>query len=96
MQAEKQDPASLGSKAFSKALYGDHPYGQPENGTEESIQAITTADLKAFHQRYFVAKNGLLSMVGALDRKQAEALAEQVTAVLPAGEAAAPSLKSSR
>ena len=71
-------------------MYGDHPYGQPENGTEESIQAITTADLKAFYQRYYVAKNGLLSMVGALDRKQAEALAEQVAAVLPAGEAAAP------
>ena len=90
LQAEKQDPESLGSKAFYKALYGDHPYGQSENGTEESIQALTVDDLKAFYQQYYVAKNGLLAIVGAVDRKQAEALAEQVSAVLPAGEAAAP------
>lgn len=90
LQAEKQDPASLGSKAFYKALYGDHPYGQPENGTEESIPALKIADLKAFYQQYYVAKNGLLAIVGAVDRKQAEALAEQVAGVLPTGEAAAP------
>jgi len=90
LQAEKQDPASLGSKTFYKALYGDHPYGQPENGTEESIPALKIADLKAFYQQYYVAKNGLLAIVGAVDRKQAEALAEQVAGVLPTGEAAAP------
>jgi zinc protease len=90
LQAEKQDPASLGSKAFYKALYGAHPYGQPENGTEESIPALTVADLKAFYQQYYVAKNGLLAIVGAADRQQAEALAEQVASVLPTGEAAAP------
>ncbi|MBJ6611800.1 MAG: insulinase family protein [Candidatus Thiothrix moscowensis] len=90
LQAEKQDPAALGNKAFYKALYPDHPYGQPENGTEESIQALTVPDLQAFYQRYYVAKNGLLTLVGAVDRQQAEALAEQVAAVLPAGEAAAP------
>jgi zinc protease len=90
LQAEKQDPESLGSKAFYQALYGDHPYGQPENGTEESIQAFKVDDLKAFYQQYYVAKNGLLAIVGAVDRQQAEALAEQVSAVLPAGAAAAP------
>ncbi|MBU0655630.1 MAG: insulinase family protein [Gammaproteobacteria bacterium] len=90
LQAEKQDPATLGSKAFYKALYPDHPYGQPENGTEDSIQGLAVADLQAFYQQYYVAKNGLLTLVGAVERKQAEALAEQIAAVLPTGEAAAP------
>jgi zinc protease len=90
LQAEKQDPEALAGKAFYKALYGDHPYGQPENGTEESIQAAKVDDLKAFYQKYYVAKNGLLAIVGAVDRQQAESLAEQVSSVLPAGEAAAP------
>ncbi|SEA46173.1 zinc protease [Thiothrix caldifontis] len=90
LQAEKQDPASLGGKAFYQALYGDHPYGQPENGTEETIQAFKVDDLKAFYQQHYVAKNGLLAIVGAVDRTQAEALAEQVAGVLPVGEAAAP------
>lgn len=90
LQAEKQNPATLGKKAFYQALYPDHPYGQPENGTETSIQALKTDDLKAFYRQYYVAKNGLLAIVGAVDRPQAEALATQIAAVLPEGQAAAP------
>lgn len=90
LQGEKQDPESLANKAFYKALYGDHPYGQPANGTESSIPALKVADLKAFYQQYYVAKNSLLAMVGAVERAQAEALAEKIAAALPAGAAAAP------
>jgi zinc protease len=89
LEAEKQSPETLASKAFAKAVYADHPYGQSENGTEASIAALTVADLKAFYQQYYVAKNGLLVIVGALDKAQAEKLAQQVAAVLPTGEKAA-------
>ena len=89
LQAEKQDPESLASKAFFQAVYGNHPYGQPDNGTEATINALQVGDLKAFYQQYYVAKNGVLAMVGAVDRAQAEALAEQIASVLPAGSAAA-------
>lgn len=88
LQGEKQDPESLANKAFYKAVYGYHPYGQPQNGTEESIAALKVDDLKAFYQQYYVAKNGLLVIVGALERPVAEKLAEQIAAVLPSGEAA--------
>ncbi len=88
LQAEKQSPAALADKAFMQALYGDHPYAAPENGTEDSIAAITTAQLKAFAAQYYVARNGVLALVGALDRQQAEALAERVSAVLAEGERA--------
>lgn len=94
LQAEKQDPETLASKAFYKALYPEHPYGQPTNGTEESIQALTVPDLQAFYKQYYVAKNGLLTLVGAVDRKQAEELAEQIASVLPEGAAARRFLKS--
>lgn len=90
LQAEKQDPSTLASKAFYAALYGDHPYGQPQNGTEDSVTALTVEDLQQFYQQYYTVKNGLLVIVGAVDRKQAEALAEQVADVLPEGEPASP------
>ena len=89
LEAEKQSPETLAGKAFAKAVYADPPYGQSENGTEATISALTVADLKAFYQQYYVAKNGLLVMVGALDKVQAEKLAQQVAAVLPTGEKAA-------
>lgn len=90
LQGEKQDPESLANKAFYQALYGDHPYGQPANGTESSIPALKVADLKAFYQQYYVAKNGVLAMVGAVEREQAQALAEKIATALPTGAAAAP------
>ncbi len=90
LQAEKQSPSALGAKAFMQALYGDHPYAAPDNGTEASIQALTTDDLRAFYQQYFVARNGVLALVGAIDRAAAEVLAERVSAVLAEGKRAAP------
>jgi len=88
LQAEKQDPESLGSKAFYQAVYGDHPYGQPANGTEASIPTLSVDDLKAFYKQYYVAKNGLLAIVGAVTRPQAEALAEKIANALQNGEPA--------
>ncbi len=91
LKAEAQSPSSIASKAFYRALYGKHPYAHPVSGTEASVQAITRADLLAFHRRYYVAKNALVVIVGDLDRPAAEALAERLVGRLPAGERA-PSL----
>jgi zinc protease len=86
LQAEKQDPGAIANKAFYKNLYADHPYGQPQNGTEESINALTTEDLKAFYKQYFVNQNAQLALVGSIDRKQAEEIALRVSKALLSGE----------
>ena len=88
LRQQAQDPGEIASKAFYEALYGDHPYASPTIGTEESLKALERDDLVAFHQRYYVARNGVLAVVGNLDRLQAEALAERIAAGLPTGEAA--------
>ena len=88
LEAEKQSPQSISSLAFFKALYGDHVYANKSNGTEESINALTIADLKTFYKKYFVAKNAVVALVGNLNRQQAEALVNKVTGDLPAGNAA--------
>ncbi|MCK5902575.1 MAG: insulinase family protein [Cocleimonas sp.] len=88
LEAEKQSPAALASKAFYKHLYTDHPYASPQNGTEVSIKALQAQDLKAYYSRYFVAKNGQLAIVGSVNRAQAEALAQQISVNLVAGKKA--------
>jgi len=82
LQAEKQNPGSVASKAFYKHLYGDHPYASPTNGTEESINALKIEDLKAFYKQFFVVKNAQLALVGAINRSDAENIAEQVAKAL--------------
>jgi zinc protease len=86
LQAEKQNPASIADKAFYKNLYADHPYASPQNGTEETIAAMTTTDLSAFYKQYFVNKNGQLALVGAISKKQAEELANTISKAILGGD----------
>ena len=91
LRAEQQSPGDIASKAFYRAIYEEHPYASPVNGTEESLQALRRSDLQRFHQRYYVAANAVVALVGDLSREEAEKLAEKLVAPLSTGTAA-PSL----
>ncbi len=86
LEQQQESPAAVAEKAFYEAVYGDHPYGHQPLGTKESVQALNRADLQAFHQRFYVARNAVVAIVGALDRAAAKKLAERLVAGLPAGE----------
>ena len=90
LRLAEQDPASVGSRALYKAVFGEHPYAVDPSGTADSISALTRDELAAFHKRYYAAANATIAIVGALNRSQAEQLANRITAELPQGEAAAP------
>lgn len=89
IQAQKQQPGTIGKHAFFRAMYGDHPYAEPSSGTEESVKAIKRSDLQLFHSRYYVGSNSVVAIVGAVERKRAQEIAEQVVGHLPAGDVAA-------
>lgn len=88
--ARKQSPADIAEEAFYQALYGDHPYASPTGGTAESVEKITLEAIRAFYKKYYVASNALIVIVGAIDRAQAEAIVNRLSAGLAAGERAAP------
>ena len=90
LQAQAQSPGDLAEKAFFAALYGEHPYASPPLGTEESLARLTREDVLRHHGRYYVARNALVAIVGALDRKAAEALAARLAGALPEGAKAPP------
>ena len=90
LRQQKESPEQIAAKAFDKAVYGDHPYGAPPLGTEETVNAITRDDVVSYHGRYYVARNAVVAIVGALDRAQAQALAESVAGSLPQGDVPPP------
>ena len=89
LQAQKQSPDEITSQAFFKAVFGTHPYASDPSGTEESVKALTVDDLKAFYKQYYVARNAVVAIVGAVDRAGAEKLANALVGGLPEGAAAA-------
>lgn len=86
---DEQSPGNLGKKRLYQLVFGDHPYAADPDGSIESVKAITREDIVATHQRLYVAKNALVAIVGAVNRQQAESIAEQVTSGLKPGEAVA-------
>ena len=83
-----QSPGNVAVRHFYRTLYAGHPYAHPSGGTEQTLPKITQNDLGVFHRTYYVAANAVIAIVGAVDRKTAEQLAEKITAELPRGQAA--------
>jgi zinc protease len=90
LQEEAQSPEAIASKAFYRAIYGDHPFASPVSGTEQSVHEITRAHVQQFHERYYVAGNAVLALVGDLTRAQAEHVAERISEAMPKGAPPAP------
>lgn len=86
LRDDAQSPEAIADKAFYRAVYGDHPFASPVIGIEQSVRAITREDVARFHQRYYVASNAVLALVGDLTRTQAEKIAARIANSLPAGK----------
>jgi zinc protease len=65
--AGQRDPEKAAEVKWAEALYGDHPYSRPDEGTEKSLAAITAEDLRAYHAHVFARQNLSVAVVGAID-----------------------------
>jgi len=80
-------PESIASKAFYKAVFGDHPYGLPSSGEVSSVEKLQRSDVQAFYSAHYGAKSAVVALMGDLSRADAESIAQSLTAQLPAGGA---------
>lgn len=86
LKQQQLAPSYIASNAFWSMLYGDHPYAHPVAGNVESVKALTLKDIQSFYNHYIVSKNALISIVGNVDKRQAQQIAENLLKGLPAGE----------
>ncbi len=78
-------PESIAARAFGKAVFGPHPYGRTIEVAD--VEKIQRADLVEYYQQHFGAKNAVVALMGDATRKEAEEIAQQLTANLPVGGA---------
>jgi len=67
VRQEKTRPTSMALRVLPKLMYGEgHAYAQPltGSGTEDSIRAITRADMQEYHDTWFRPNNATLLVVG--------------------------------
>lgn len=74
---ELGDPGSVARYVASRVIFGDAPYGQPLNGTHESLARIDRNALLKYHSTWYRPDNAMLVIGGDIKAKAAFALAQQ-------------------
>lgn len=91
----KESPDEMANLTFFKALYQQHPYAHPVIGDAAHVKALTIKQVQDFYHHYFVGKNAVLVLVGAIDSSTAHQVAETLASALPEGSTADPLPKAS-
>lgn len=78
-------PQVLAQRAYMSAIYPNHPYGRL--ATPASVESIAHDDITSFWRRHFTPGRASVAIVGDLTRAEAETLANQLLADLPADQA---------
>lgn len=92
LRESNSKPESMAERAFAAGVYRTHPYGQRSSGEIETIARLTTADLRAFHARWFRSDWAVVAIMGDLSREDADAVARRLTDRLPRAEGPVPAL----
>jgi zinc protease len=66
-----QDTREMASITFDELVYANHPYSRLEDGTVESVTALTVQDLIDFHAKNFGPSGMVISVVGGINAGQA-------------------------
>ncbi|MEN6406954.1 MAG: pitrilysin family protein [Thermoguttaceae bacterium] len=81
------DPYQEINELFAKALPSGTPYHVLQGGTIESVRRLTAADLRAYHARYFVPENMIVTVFGDIEPDAALQQVEKLFGRLkPAGD----------
>lgn len=86
IKAEDDQITAVARNLLKPRLYGSHPYGLRVNGSPETVAKLSSGDLKDFRDRLVNGRNGVLSIFGAVDPKNALDLVTKDFGTLPPGK----------
>ena len=89
LSLSERDPNYVGRRAYSKALYGQHPYATVDTNPS-AIKKINRGELVRWHRRHVVATNSVLVVVGDVESAKVQSTASRVFGKWNKGVAAKP------
>ncbi|WP_421091014.1 M16 family metallopeptidase [Pseudochrobactrum sp. MP213Fo] len=78
INAAKSDPNTIASQKFAEVLYGKHPYARRDEGTVQSLEAITREDLLQAHKKLFGKDQLKIGVVGAISAQELAPLLDKL------------------
>jgi zinc protease len=84
LQSSETDPNDIARRAFDRMAFGDHPYGSPQEGTIDSVSALTRDDILDAHARVMTRDRVYVGAVGDITPEELGALLDNLLGDLPA------------
>jgi zinc protease len=81
LQEAETKPEYVLERRFKKLVYGDYPLA--ESPTVKSVAAVSTSDLKQFHQQFYRGDRMIVSIVGDVDRAEANEIVQALLRQIP-------------
>ncbi len=79
-----EDPSSVAQEKLWSTIFGNHPYARNEDGTENTMKAITVADLRAWVKSRFARDRVLIAVSGDITPADLGKAMDQIFGALPA------------
>ncbi|KAA0913309.1 insulinase family protein [Aquicoccus porphyridii] len=83
IRSDEKDPRAIAGRVFDAAVYGDHPYGTPLDGTVDSVSTLTRDDLIAAHRGALARDRLHVSAVGDITADELGTLLDRLLGDLP-------------
>jgi zinc protease len=84
IEGDARDPSEIASATFNALAYGDHPYGSAQEGTLESVAALTREDILSAHRAALTRGRVAVGAAGDITPEDLGALIDRILGDLPA------------
>jgi zinc protease len=74
IQRQKEEPETIASEAFAKAVFGKHPYGITSDEVAAFLPKVARQDLLEFYRKHYGPNNTIIAVVGDVKEKEIIAL----------------------
>jgi len=81
----EDSPEDVAQEMLAALVWGNDPLGYGIAGTRDTVQAISSGDLRRFREKYYTARNTVLSVAGSFDERKIIELAEQYFGTVSVG-----------
>ena len=81
LQEAETKPEYVLERRFKKSVYGDYPLA--DSPSMKSVAALSTSDLRQFHQQFYRGDRMIVSIVGDVDRAQANEIVQALLKQIP-------------
>ena len=90
LRDQENDPSDIAGRQFYSDTFGDHPYGTNDNGTVDSVNALTREDMFTAKERVMTRDRIYVGAVGDISAEELSALLDDLLGELPAEGPALP------